>query len=121
MIYIVCCIHVVYWLFPLSEPWQSLLLFEMPFIFLISGASQSLARCKGLWAMIINRMKRVILPLYVFLAVMVVFYAMVQPFYPAVTERLTVHDILKILATGGCDKIPYYGYTWFISTYLVVT
>lgn len=121
MIYIVCCIHVVYWLFPLSEPWQSLLLFEMPVIFLISGASQSLARCKGLWAMIINRMKRVILPLYVFLAVMAVFYAMVQPFCPAVTERLTVHDILKILATGGCDKIPYYGYTWFISTYLVVT
>ena len=29
------------------------------------------------------------------LAVMAVFYAMVQPFYPAVTERLTIHDILK--------------------------
>lgn len=121
MMYIVCCIHVVYWLCPVRDSIASLMLFEMPVIFLISGASQSLAKSKGLGEMIINRIWRVILPLYIFLVVMAVFYAIVQPFYPAITGRLTANNILKLLATGGSDKIPYYGYTWFISTYLVVT
>lgn len=121
MMYIVCCIHVVYWLCSFREPLASLMLFEMPVVFFISGASQSIARSKRLRDMIVNRIRRVVLPLYIFLVVMTVFYTIVQQFYPAITGSLTTYDILKILATGGNDKIPYYGYTWFISTYLVVT
>ena len=41
MIYVVCFIHVIYWLKIGSEPILSLMLFEMPLIFFISGASLS--------------------------------------------------------------------------------
>lgn len=39
MIYIVCVIHVVNWLDYNIEPYNSFMLFEMPIIFFISGAS----------------------------------------------------------------------------------
>ena len=42
MMYIVCVIHVAYWLYPVAEPLKSVLLFEMPAMFFIAGAAQSL-------------------------------------------------------------------------------
>ena len=42
MIYIICVIHVVYWLGIGNELITSIILFEMPVIFFITGASFSL-------------------------------------------------------------------------------
>lgn len=41
MIYVVCFTHVIYWLKIGMEPLLSIMLFEMPIIFFISGASLS--------------------------------------------------------------------------------
>ena len=47
MAYIVCIIHLIYWAGFCSEPDRSFLLFEMPVIFFISGASYRLSTPKS--------------------------------------------------------------------------
>ncbi len=65
MIYVVCFIHVMCWLKIGSEPLLSLMLFEMPVIFFISGASLSFNKSsRSFRATIWSRMKRVVLPYY---------------------------------------------------------
>ncbi len=72
MIYIVCVIHVLYWLQIGGEPLKSLALFEMPVIFFISGAALSLSKPKrSLWRTVWNRLRRVLFPYYVYACMMV--------------------------------------------------
>ena len=65
MAYIVCVIHAVYWLGLGREPWRSYLLVEMPVIFFISGAAHCMARQKSLGGFVISKIKRVIIPYYI--------------------------------------------------------
>lgn len=125
MIYIVCVIHVVYWFKIGEEPLRSFILFEMPAIFFISGAAQSLNnQQRNIRKTIVNRFKRVIVPYYVFLMVLLLFmsvYTCINEYLNYDYSKLTIMDIIKILMTGGSAHIPYYGYTWFISVYFIIS
>lgn len=120
MVYIVCVIHVVYWFGVFDEPVRSILLFEMPVIFFISGASYGVKhRIREVRSIVKNRVKRVLLPFYIFLSVL--FLLLSIGYCDTDIRDLSPYDIVKILMTGGSEKIPYYSYTWFISVYLFVT
>ena len=128
MIYIVCVIHTICWNSLFDDVLQSLLLFEMPVIFFIAGASQYVSnRNYGIIETIKNRTKRILLPYYVFLISIIIFYYTVATFTDHVGKfqfsyhALSVRDIIKMIMTGGCDRIPYLGYTWFISTYFIIS
>lgn len=128
MLHIVCVIHIFYLLGLGHETARSVLLFEMPAIFFIAGASQSLSRNdKGLRETVVNRAWRVLAPFYVSLAVIYAWMALMTVFsehtekFNADITQLTLRDVLKTLATGGCPHIPFYGYTWFISCYFIIS
>ena len=127
MAYIVSVIHAIYW-FDLFNEWiRSVLLFEMPVIFFIAGASQQLAREKNLRQTVDNRCRRLLPPLYIFLAclmVLMVFTTWLCPrigHWNADLRQIPARDYLKMLLTGGSDSVPFYGYTWFISCYLIIS
>ena len=132
MIHIVCVIHVIYWFVLFNEPLRSILLFEMPAIFFIAGASQSLKqdnKTLSLWketmATVVNRTKRVILPYYVFLIVLYIVMAICTWGFDGALgfdlTKLSIGDIIKTIATGGSDNINFFGYTWFIYCYYIVS
>ena len=127
MIQIVCIIHVLYFFRIGDEYIRSLLLFEMPAIFFIAGASQSLAtQPKTIKHTIISKSKRILIPFYVYLAILYIWMAVVtfthlQLGVDVDITLLSRQEILKTLITGGCDNIPFYGSTWFISIYLIVS
>lgn len=123
MIYIVCVIHVIYWFDLGTEPLKSALLFEMPVIFFIAGASQRLSgKEKTFRETIVNRFRRLILPLYIFLAVLFSILAIYTAVHPeCFTALFDPWKTIKVLCTGGSDAIPYYGYTWFISVYFIIS
>ena len=127
MIHIICIIHVLYFFRLGNEYIRSLLLFEMPAIFFIAGASQSLAtHPKTIIYTIKSKTKRILIPFYIFLAILYI-WMIIFTFFPVYTgveidiTRLSANNILKTLCTGGCNCIPFYGYTWFISVYLIIS
>lgn len=127
MIYIVCVIHVLYWYWFQFETLCSLALFEMPLIFFIAGASQSYGGIKNFKRTIINRSKRVLVPYYIFVIFLLAFFyvcSVMNINFEGESIDLTllgITGIIKILATGGSVHIPYFGYTWFISCYLIIS
>ena len=120
MIYIICFIHITYWFDGFGEPYRSYMLFEMPLIFFIAGAAQTYAKPKSLPKMIINRAWRVMFPFYFFMPFLAVLYVIMHLYFPHHTYTLSLWEVVKILFTEGNDALPYYGYTWFISVYLIV-
>ena len=68
MLYIVLVIHgLTNFYYVAVDSWiVSMLLFEMPLIFYISGAAYKLSRKKSLKELIVSRFYRVILPYYVY-------------------------------------------------------
>lgn len=141
MMHIVCIIHVVAFLEFYFETFLSIVLFEMPIIFFIAGASMSLQKKrKKIGEMIRNRFKRVILPyiLYVFVMLFLVVILSIfwHFFYPQIdsisgsyiTNRFsfditvyTWHDLLQILLCEGISQSPYVYHLWFIPVYLILT
>ena len=127
MMYIVCVIHTSFWFYIDLHFDKTLLLIEMPVIFFIAGASQSFKKVGSFRQTIINRSKRVLLPYYIFLGILFLwFYActLLGISFEGETidiTQLNATDIIKLLATGGSEKIPYLGYTWFISCYMIVS
>lgn len=128
MIYMVCIIHVVYWFSPTPEPFSSVLLFEMPAVFFIAGAAQSLRRgpLPSMKKMAAGRARRVLLPFAFFLPWLFLWLLLISAVEPADSMfnfsigSLAWTDYAKILLTFGGDKIPYYQYTWFIPCYFVL-
>lgn len=124
MIHIVCVIHVMYFMYLGSEWARSILLFEMPCIFFVAGASQSLhSHQKSFWEMVWNRAKRLLLPYYAFLVVLTLLLLLSSAAGMPLADirSFTATDIIKMLLTGGTNKIPFYGYTWFISIYFIIS
>lgn len=127
MMYIVCMIHTSFWFYLDLHFDKTLLLIEMPVIFFIAGASQSFKKECSLKETIINRSKRVLLPYYIFLCLLIVWFYVCTLLNVSFEgekidiTQLTLTDIIKILATGGSEKIPYLGYTWFISCYMIIS
>lgn len=127
MIYIVCVIHTIHWNSLFNYAIQSVILFEMPVIFFIAGASQYVANKNyNTIENIKNRSKRILLPYYVFLFSIIILYYTVATFTDQIGKfqfsynAFSCKDIIKMIMTGGCNKIPYLGYTWFISTYFII-
>lgn len=128
MIYIVCIIHVVYWHNIGGEPLRSLLLFEMPVIFFIAGASQTFSKNRHTLAQTIkNRTKRVIVPFYIFVIILPLWMLLLTIINPEETmyntdiRNITPYHVKIILCTGGCGPIPFYGYSWFIIPYFLLS
>lgn len=127
MIYIVCVIHLICWLFYSNPAVYSAMLFEMPVIFFIAGASQTYTRRRTLAETIRNRALRVLLPYYIFVAAVLIFMAAATLLHLSFKgvqldiRLIGVTGIMKMLLTGGSWHIPYLGYTWFISAYMIIS
>ncbi len=123
MIYILCVVHVTYWLGTFGQPISSLILFEMPVIFFISGAAISLGgKHRGLLPTLANRAMRVLAPYYVLAALCSIAFL--------VFSLVRGHDILQkhtavvifkaLWPTDGALPVPYTRHLWFVTPYLIV-
>ena len=127
MILIVCITHM--FAFKVGNDFvHSILLFEMPAIFFIAGAAQQITKKqRGFKETVINRTKRLILPFYAFIIVLYLWLALMTLVadktgrFDIDITSLSFRDVLKTLVTGGCVHIPIYGYTWFISCYMIIS
>ena len=128
MIYILCVIHVAYWLGLAGEPWRSIILFEMPLIFFISGASVSVASRKhDVGGTVWNRFKRVLLPYYsyIFYSVILVCVAGVLSYAVrggAFDVGLSAGMLMRtLIPRDEVLNIPYMYHLWFIVPYLIIS
>lgn len=124
MVYIVCVIHTTYWFNIGDDIIISLALFEMPVIFFIAGAAQSFKKAHDFKTTIINRIKRILVPYYIFLFFLLASFFIYKIFnnHSAYLSLFDTNDVIKMLTTEGSDKIPYYSwYTWFISVYFIIS
>ncbi len=117
MIYIVCVVHLFYcWLWP-SSTLVSLLLFEMPAIFFIAGASARHSQSHSFWQLLVGRLRRVVLPYYVYAAIsLVVLFAT-----GLAAEPFVMREMLMVLIGDEIPGLPYAWHLWFILPYLVVS
>ena len=141
MIYIVCVIHVMYWLHLGNEPFMSLALVEMPLIFFISGAAMAKSKSRRkilqtLW----NRMKRVVFPFYIYALVSLVLLCFLTLIWNVFAEEISIvigkemmqkhsfnvlsykcKDWVQILLCNDIPQMPYMWHTWFIAPYILLT
>lgn len=122
MIYILCVIHVSYWYGLTPEPWRSVILFEMPVIFFISGASLSVAsRQKTLFQTLVNRGKRVLAPYYIYAILCFVFFLIITSLRPINGNVIELKDVVGIIFPADrFIRVPYTTHLWFVIPYLLV-
>ena len=131
MMYIPCVIHVMYWLGNGSEPYLSLLLVEMPLVFFLSGAAFSVSRSRrGLWSTFLNRVKRVVLPYYIYAAVLLAIGLVVTLLctkmgrftsWPIDITRYDWKDVAAVLLCHNIPQFPFIWHLWFIPPYLILS
>lgn len=121
MIYVPCIVHVMYWLGKGKGPLSSLILFEMPVIFYISGATMYVVRKRRTFKETVkNRAKRLLMPYYFFVIVclaMLGVEAMIRHDYAKIAS-ISVWKIL--LAQDDCVPFPFIWHLWFVMPYLIV-
>ena len=112
MMYIVCIIHLQYWLGYIYEPIASLSLFEMPVIFFISGSAYSLHNTSlSISHFFRSRFCRVLLPYYLYAIVSFVLTIAYVWLSTGSLPPLHLMDISNILLA---QSIPYMGFAWHI-------
>jgi peptidoglycan/LPS O-acetylase OafA/YrhL len=126
MIYIIGIIHVVYWGGIIETPWKSLLLFEMPVIFFITGASHTLSKPKPYLEYILKRIKRIMLPYWVY-SIVCIFFVLA---YYYISKSLTLppdFSLAKFIFTwlnpyAKPTRLVTYidWHMWFVQTYLII-
>lgn len=131
MMFIPCVIHVMYWLGDGREPFMSLLLVEMPLVFFLSGAAFSVSKSRrGLWATFINRVKRVVLPYYIYAVVLLIvgiFFTLAlkatgrPQIFSIDLSRYGWKDIAAILLCHDIPQFPFIWHLWFIPPYLILS
>ena len=131
MVYILCVIHTMYWLADGREPYLSLMLFEMPLVFFISGASFSLSRSRrGMWGTLINRFKRVAAPYYLYACVLLLVAAVCTIAFkvagaptviPMDLTKYGWKDVASILLARDIPQFPFIWHLWFIPPYLILS
>ena len=141
MMHIICIIHAVTFLHFWKEPIMSILLFEMPVIFFIAGASLSLSnKRKSLGETVLNRFKRVIIPYYIYVVVMLIIVALLSVvwhfFSPQIESifgngfiskfsfditKYTWHDVYQIIICDDIPQSPYVYHLWFIPVYFILS
>ena len=122
MIYIVCFIHVVNWLNFDKEPFTSLMLFEMPVIFFISGASLKISRRKSMLDNLKNRFLRLLLPYYIYSIISLGLLGVLSWIKPADFDisKYTLGNIARVLLTIDIPQMPYIHHLWFIMPYMII-
>lgn len=140
MLYIVCFIHVLYWLGLGREPYLSIILVEMPAVFFISGASLSYRKgTRSLWQTFKNRFKRVVIPYYryafamlVLLVLFTIVGSLIHIFFPSLFEKIplistvdicsySMSDWWKVISFEDIPQLPFVWHLWFILPYLVLS
>ena len=131
MLYIVCFIHVLYWLEDGREPFLSLLLIEMPFVFFVSGAAVSVSRSRrNLLVTIINRLKRVVAPYYIYAILLIAIGAIVSIVCRSASisdaalvdiSKYRWKDIAAVLLARNIPQFPFIWHLWFIPIYLILS
>lgn len=139
MIYVLCITHVLYWFSIGTEPIMSIILIEMPIIFFISGASLSMTHPKGLWHTIWSRIKRVVIPYYIYAFVMVCLISLlsfiwhyrshiesllsiqISSYYKYNITEYKISNILDILSFQDIPHAHYIWHLWFILPYLILS
>ena len=131
MMYIPCVIHVLYWLGDGREPYMSVLLVEMPLVFFLSGAAFSVSKSRlGLWHTFLNRVKRVVLPYYIYAAVLVSIGLIasllclktgLSQYLPLDITRYGWNDITAIILGRDIPQFPFIWHLWFIPPYLILS
>lgn len=123
MIYIVAVIHCIYWL-GAANILASLLLVEMPVIFFIAGASFNLSNSskkRSYGAFMLSRVKRVVFPYYIYVAVCVPLWALFCVFVRGVPYGITIPGVARILVSNCNFALPMAMHTWFILPYLLIS
>lgn len=109
----VILIHALYWpqIIANSNPYKSYLLFEMPLIFFITGAANSLKKQNNILFFCFSRLKRVIIPfsLYVIIALFI-FFTYTAVFRPGPFSPGGAWPAFRILTW----------HLWFIPVYIGV-
>lgn len=117
MIYVPCVIHVLYWLQKGNSVINSLLLFEMPVIFYISGAPMCITgKKRSMRGTITNRVTRVLLPYYFYILCGIIFISL----FAAYSSHGSYSVSRMIFAQGEVLPLPYMWHLWFIVPYLLV-
>ena len=126
MIYILCVIHVTYWLGAFQEPIKSLILFEMPVIFFISGASlQVTLNRRSFISMVGNRASRVLIPFYAYCIILLTgillleTIAWVLPSFNA-SSHYNLSLMKVVVPSDGLFGLPFMYHLWFIVPFLGV-
>lgn len=123
MIYILCVIHVAYWFGAASEPIASIILFEMPVIFFISGAALSVSRKrKKLTSVVANRAKRVLAPYYAYAFACVAMFLAYYLLFDVPTSKPLTYVVLKsLIPVDNSLPIQYTWHLWFVIPYLIIS
>ena len=130
MIYVIFG-HTCYWMGDMLEPYQSFVLFAMAMVFFISGASISLGSSRrSLMSAIIGRVKRVVIPFYIY-AVVIIILSVLAGMLLGDTTRFGVRpfhlmdyswrDVLSILLCQDVPHIPNNAHLWFLTPYLILS
>ena len=116
MLYIVLVIHgLTNFYYVAVDSWiVSMLLFEMPLIFYISGAAYKLSRKKSLKELIVSRFYRVILPYYVYAIFVIVAICVLK-------NDVSFDDLKYVLCIQNAPALPYSNQIWFIVPYFIVS
>lgn len=123
MMYIVGVIHTIYWLPVTENVFKSLLLFEMPVVFFITGASYTLSNPKSYYNYLISRFSRILIPYLGFVS-FIIFIEYVSKILG--TSIKTVSLVEFIVKTINPFRSPPVNlrfvswHLWFIPTYILL-
>ncbi len=127
MLYIVAVIHGIFWLDLAPRPYSSILLFEMPLIFLISGYSFALfsnntgfeLSLSGYFKYLISRLTRLLVPYYAYSIVCVI--AVIANTH-SVNYMDVILDWINPFIYGKIDPFGLLtSHLWFIPSFIIVT
>lgn len=121
MIYITCFLHNFYGVQTIDTIATSMLLITMPIVFFISGASYSLASSKSYLLYLWRRVKRIVFPYYIFVAIITAAYFV----YRCLIMGNNSLDFFKHFVSNDyynifSGKLYNFNHLWFIPPYLVV-
>lgn len=121
MIYITCFLHNIYGVQIIDTVGTSLLLITMPIVFIIAGASFSLATPKTYPRYLWSRTKRIVFPYYI----LVLFVTLYHLITDCMTGPETIHDFTRHFIDNGyynifSGQLYEFNPVWFIPVYLII-
>ncbi|MBC2581570.1 acyltransferase [Clostridium sp. DJ247] len=125
MMYIIGVIHVLYWPNVISNSYKSFFLVEMPIIFFITGASNSLKEYK-LKEFYISRIKRILIPYFSYSLVCYVIIILYNTYIMHNANKDTIFNLKLLLSWlnpfGSHEtSLPFISWhVWFIPIYLII-